>query len=53
MAAGGGVPKPGELAARAEEVAPGVRLVAFAGPFESIDAMKGVAKDVRGPSRRA
>jgi alanyl-tRNA synthetase len=45
---GAGLPKPGELAARAEEVAPGVRLVSFAGPFESIDALKGVAKDVRG-----
>ena len=47
-AGGGGLPKPGELAAQAEEIAPGVRLVAFAGPFESIDAMKVVAKDVRG-----
>ncbi len=45
---GGGLPKPAELASQAEEVAPGVRLVAFAGPFESIDAMKGLAKDVRG-----
>jgi alanyl-tRNA synthetase len=47
-AAGGGVPKPGELAQRAEEVAPGTRLVTYAGPFASIDEMKGVAKDVRG-----
>jgi alanyl-tRNA synthetase len=47
-AAGGGVPKPGELAGRAEEVAPGIRLVAYAGPFASIDELKGVAKDVRG-----
>jgi len=45
---GAGLPKPGELAARAEEVGPGVKLVSFAGPFESIDALKGVAKDVRG-----
>ena len=45
---GAGVPKPGELAATAEEVAPGVRLVSFAGPYESIDALKGAAKDVRG-----
>jgi alanyl-tRNA synthetase len=44
----GGLPKPSELASKAEEIAPGVRLVAFAGPFESIDAMKLVAKDVRG-----
>jgi alanyl-tRNA synthetase len=50
LRAGGGaaVPRPGDLATRAEEVAPGVQLVAFAGPFESIDAMKGVARDVRG-----
>ena len=45
---GAGLPKPGELAARSEEVAPGVRLVSFAGPYESIDALKGAAKDVRG-----
>jgi alanyl-tRNA synthetase len=50
LRAGGGaaVPRPGDLVSRAEEVAPGVSLVAFAGPFESIDAMKGVAKDLRG-----
>jgi alanyl-tRNA synthetase len=47
-AGGGGLPKPSELALLAEEVAPGVRLVAYAGAFESIDAMKIVAKDVRG-----
>jgi alanyl-tRNA synthetase len=47
-AAGGGLPKPGELAGRAEEVAPGVRLVTFAGPYASIDELKGAAKDVRG-----
>ena len=47
-AGGTGLPKAGELAATADEVAPGVRLVAFSGPFESIDIMKGVAKDVRG-----
>jgi alanyl-tRNA synthetase len=46
--AAGGIPRAGELATRADEVAPGVRLVAFAGPFESVDAMKGVARDVRG-----
>jgi alanyl-tRNA synthetase len=45
---GGGAPKPGDLAGRAEEVAPGVRLVAAAGAWESIDALKGAAKDVRG-----
>ncbi len=40
--------KPGDLAAGAEEVAPGVRLVAFGGPFPSIEALKGVARDIRG-----
>ena len=44
---GSSVPKPGELAARAEEVAPGVRLVAASGAWESIDAMKAAAKEVR------
>ena len=46
--AGGGLPKPAELAGRAVEAAPGVRLVAYAGPFESIDAMKSCGKDLRG-----
>ena len=46
-AGGAGLPKPGELAAKAEEVAPGVRIVSHAGPYASIDAMKGAAKDVR------
>ncbi len=44
---GGGVPKPADLAARAEEVAPGVRLVAHAGSWASIDALKAAAKEVR------
>jgi alanyl-tRNA synthetase len=50
LKAGGGatLPKPGELAARAEEIAPGVRLASFAGPYDSIDALKGAAKDLRG-----
>ncbi|HET7702228.1 MAG TPA: alanine--tRNA ligase [Candidatus Limnocylindrales bacterium] len=47
-AVAGGVPRSAELAARAEEVAPGVRLVAYAGAYESIDALKGAAKDLRG-----
>jgi alanyl-tRNA synthetase len=47
-AAAGGPPRPAELAARSEEVAPGVRLVAFAGPYGSIDEMKGAARDLRG-----
>jgi alanyl-tRNA synthetase len=47
-AAGGGLPKPGVLASQAVEVAPGIRLVTFAGPYPSIDEMKGAAKDLRG-----
>ena len=47
-------PQPTELAARAEEVAPGVRLVAAAVPYESIDALKAAAKAIRrGPADRA
>ncbi len=45
---GGGVPKAGELASGAEEVVPGVRLVARAATWESIDALKAAAKEVRG-----
>ena len=37
-------PKPAELAARAEEVAPGVRLVAATVPYESMDALKARAR---------
>jgi len=44
---GGGVPKPAELAAAPEDVAPGVRLVATAAPWESIDAVKAAAKEIR------
>ena len=48
-AVGGGaaLPRPGELVSRAETVDGDVRLVAFAGPYESIDALKGAAKDLR------
>jgi alanyl-tRNA synthetase len=48
LKAGGsaGVPKPGELAAGAAEVSPGVRLVAAALPFESMDALKTFARDL-------
>jgi alanyl-tRNA synthetase len=45
---GAGIPKPGELAATAVEVAPGVRLVAAALPFASMDALKAAARDVSG-----
>jgi alanyl-tRNA synthetase len=41
-------PRPGELAAGADEVAPGVRFVGWSGELESIDALKGFARDVRG-----
>ena len=44
----GGIPRPTELAAMAVDAAPGVRLVAYAGPFASIDALKAAAKDLRG-----
>jgi alanyl-tRNA synthetase len=33
--------------AGAAELAPGVRLVSHAGPYESIDALKGAAKEIR------
>jgi alanyl-tRNA synthetase len=46
--AGSGLPKPGELAAGAVEVAPGIRLVAAALPFASMDALKAAARDVSG-----
>ncbi len=44
---GGGAPGPAALLSLAEEVAPGVRLVAVAGPWESIDTLKAAAKEVR------
>ena len=44
---GAALPKPGELAALAKEVAPGVRLLTYAGPFESVEALRSVARDVR------
>jgi alanyl-tRNA synthetase len=45
---GAALPRPADLAAGATEVAPGVRLVAAAAPYESIEALKGAAKDLRG-----
>jgi alanyl-tRNA synthetase len=45
---GAALPRPTELAAAAEEVAPGVRLVVRAAPYDSIDTLKGAARDVRG-----
>jgi alanyl-tRNA synthetase len=44
----GGRPRPGDLAARAEELVPGVRFVGWTGDMESIDVLKGFAKDIRG-----
>jgi alanyl-tRNA synthetase len=45
--AGGGIARAGELAAGARDIAPDVRLVTYAGPYESIDALKGAAREVR------
>ena len=45
--AGGGLPRPADLVARAEEVAPGVKLVAATVPYESMDALKAASKEVR------
>jgi alanyl-tRNA synthetase len=44
---GAGVPKPGDLRDRIEQL-DGISLVTLAAPFESPDAMKGYAKDLRG-----
>jgi alanyl-tRNA synthetase len=44
---GNGVPRPADLVARAEEIAPGVRLVSAIVPYESMDALKAASKDVR------
>jgi alanyl-tRNA synthetase len=46
--AGSAIPRTAELLALAGEIAPGVALVTFSGPFESIEAMKGAARDLRG-----
>ena len=43
-----GVPKPGALAEAAQEVAPGVRLVAASLPYDSMDALKAAARDISG-----
>jgi alanyl-tRNA synthetase len=45
--AGGDVPKPADLVAKAEDVAPGVRLVVATVPYESMEALKAASKDVR------
>ena len=43
---GAGLPKPGDLKDRVESI-DGISLVTLAAPFESTDAMKGFAKDLR------
>ena len=43
---GSALPKPGELAAAATEIGPGVRLVARAIAYESMDALKAAARDL-------
>jgi alanyl-tRNA synthetase len=45
---GDGRPTPVELAQTAAEIAPGVRFVGWAGDIQTIEALKGLAKDVRG-----
>jgi len=47
-AAAGGRPKPGDLAAGAVEIAPGVAFVGWTGDMASIEELKGLAKDIRG-----
>ena len=46
-AGGGGLPKPAGLVAAAEEVAPGVRLVAHSAAFDSTEQWKAFAKEIR------
>jgi alanyl-tRNA synthetase len=48
LKAGARGPRPGELARGAEEIAPGVKLVAAAVEADSIDGLKEIARDVRG-----
>ncbi len=40
--------RPADVAAQSKEVAPGVRMVAHFGAFESMEQLKGFARDVRG-----
>jgi alanyl-tRNA synthetase len=48
LKAGARGPRPGELARGAEEIAPGVRLVAASVDVASLDELKALARDVRG-----
>jgi alanyl-tRNA synthetase len=47
-AGGAGRPKPTDVAGHAREVAPGVKMVAHFGAFESQEQWKGFARDIRG-----
>jgi len=44
---GAAVPKAGELRDRVEQLTDGLTLIALAAPFETLDAMKGFAKELR------
>jgi alanyl-tRNA synthetase len=46
-ASGRGIPKAADLAAQAAEPAPGVKLVAYSGSFESPEQWKGFVKEIR------
>jgi alanyl-tRNA synthetase len=46
-AGGSALPKPAELAGHAEEVAPGIKLVAHSSSFESAEQWKGFVKEIR------
>ena len=46
-AGGGGLPKAADLVAGAQEVAPGVKLVAYSGAFESPEQWKSFVKEIR------
>ncbi len=46
--AAGGAPRASDLARAAQEVSPGIALVAAAAPWDSMEALKAVAKELRG-----
>jgi alanyl-tRNA synthetase len=46
--AGGGIAKPGELRSSLFEAQPGIQALIYSAPFESLDQMKGYARDVLG-----
>jgi alanyl-tRNA synthetase len=46
-AGGSGLPKAAEVAAGAQEVAPGIRFVAYSGSFESPEQWKGYVREIR------